>query len=325
LICNSTALNKYIDKSPQVFFIFGSEIILKNNASKFINNIFAERGFTEKKVVTSSDYQNIEQIIHENAGGSLFGSKTIIEVIHEGGKISKDILNIFEMRNIEKFENLVIIVRSSIEKLNKSLKWVKQVDKCSLIVECSKLKSFEEKNWVLNQLDFIDEGHAKEFADKITDLYAGNLIAQYNEINILRLTYTPGQSFEKNNTDDSEFLPFQLEDKIIELDTKYCIRIINSIKKNDDHYAQLLVWIVGKIINTSVYGHQNKYNFEKIGVWKNKIPSYKNFVRFNTLQRILPLQKKVYQLDLASKGLGGIKKDQFWQELENIVINLTSN
>ena len=38
----------------------------------------------------------------------------------------------------------------------------------------------------------------------------------------------------------------------------------------------------------------------------------------------MPLQKKVYELDLASKGLGGIKKEQFWQELDNIVIALTT-
>ena len=38
----------------------------------------------------------------------------------------------------------------------------------------------------------------------------------------------------------------------------------------------------------------------------------------------MPLQKKVYELDLASKGLGGITKEQFWQELDNIVITLTT-
>jgi hypothetical protein len=40
---------------------------------------------------------------------------------------------------------------------------------------------------------------------------------------------------------------------------------------------------------------------------------------------MLSLQKKVYELDLASKGLGGKTKDQFWQELDNMVISLTSN
>ena len=64
---------------------------------------------------------------------------------------------------------------------------------------------------------------------------------------------------------------------------------------------------------------------EKAGIWKNKIPNYLNFIKKNPPKKMLVLQKKVYELDLASKGLGGISKDQFWQELDNMVINLTSN
>ena len=39
---------------------------------------------------------------------------------------------------------------------------------------------------------------------------------------------------------------------------------------------------------------------------------------------MIPLQKRIYELDMASKGLGGITKDQFWQELDNMIIDLTS-
>ena len=35
------------------------------------------------------------------------------------------------------------------------------------------------------------------------------------------------------SSENADFLPYQLEDKIIELDTNYSLRIINSIKKND--------------------------------------------------------------------------------------------
>ena len=44
----------------------------------------------------------------------------------------------------------------------------------------------------------------------------------------------------------------------------------------------------------------------------------------NSLKKMVPLQKKIYELDMASKGLAGITKDQFWQELDNMIIDLTS-
>tara|TARA_B100001063_G_C16731224_1_gene539416 strand:+ start:270 stop:1247 length:978 start_codon:yes stop_codon:yes gene_type:complete len=324
LICDATSLTKYIEKSPNIFFVFGSEIILRNDSTDFINEHFKSNGFSEKKIITESDFSNIEKVILENAGGSLFGSQTIIEIIHNGGKIPKEILNIFEIKDINNLKNIVVIVRSAIEKINKNTKWVKKLDGLALMVQCNKLKSYEEISWIRSQLKFMNDDDAKEYSNRIKDVYSGNLIAQQNEINILKLIYSEGDLKEKLDFDNAEFLPYELEDKIIELNTNYALRIAKSIKKNDEHYGPLLVWIMGKVINISVGSHQDKISLEKAGVWRNKIPNYLNFIKRNPLKKMIPLQKKIYELDLASKGLGGITKDQFWQELDNMIIELTS-
>ena len=328
MICEATSLTKYIDKSPRLFFIFGSEVILKNTSIDQINEFYKKNGFTEKKAIFEKDFKDIERILIENAGGSLFGSKTIIEIFHNGGKIPKEITNIFEIPNINKMENIVIIIRSAVEKINQATKWVKKMNDISLIVQCAKLKPYEEKVWVKDKLTFMNEEDAKNYTDRITDMFSGNLVAQNNEINVLKLTYSEESNNVDIGKDDAEFLPYQLEDKIIELNTNYALRISKSIKKNDDHYGPLLVFIMGKIINTSVSAYQNintNSSLEKAGIWKSKIPAYVNFIKKNTLKKMMPLQKKVYELDLAAKGLAGITKDQFWQEIDNMIIDLTSN
>ena len=327
MICEATSLTKYIDKSPRLFFIFGSEVILKNTSIDQINEFYKKNGFTEKKAIFEKDFKDIERILIENAGGSLFGSKTIIEIFHNGGKIPKEITNIFEIPNINKMENIVIIIRSALEKINQATKWVKKMNDISLIVQCAKLKPYEEKVWVKGKLTFMNEEDAKNYTDRITDMFSGNLVAQNNEINVLKLTYSEESNNVDIGIDDAEFLPYQLEDKIIELNTNYALRISKSIKKNDDHYGPLLVFIMGKIINTSVSAYQNintNSSLEKAGIWKSKIPAYVNFIKKNTLKKMMPLQKKVYELDLASKGLAGITKDQFWQEIDNMIIDLTT-
>ena len=307
--------------------MYGPEIILKNDSIDHINEFYKKHGFTEKKAIFDKDFKDIEKILIENAGGSLFGSKTIIEIFHNGGKIPKEITNIFEIPNINKMENIVIIIRSAIEKINLKTKWVKRMSDISLIVQCAKLKSFEEKVWVKDRLSFMNERDAKNYTNKITDLFSGNLVAQNNEINILKLTYSEESNNQDIGIDNAEFLPYQLEDKIIELNTNYALRISKSIKKNDDHYGPLLVFIMGKIINTSVSVHQNinkNSSLEKAGIWRSKMPAYINFIKKNTLKKMMPLQKKVYELDLAAKGLAGITKDQFWQEIDNMIIDLTT-
>ena len=325
MICESTSLTKYLDKSSNIFFLFGSEIILKNNSADQINSFLKEKGFTEKKIILENDYSNVNKIILENSSGTLFGSKTIIEINHYKGKIPNDILGIFDTKDINKKANIAIIIKSSIEKINKATKWVNQANNSSLMIECNKLKLFEEKAWVKNQLNFMTDIDAKNYSNRIIDIFSGNLVAQQNEINMLKLTYSREETSSNLSSENPDFLPYQLEDKIIELDTNYSLRIINSIKKNDAHYGPLLVWIIGKIINVCIGTNQDKMTLEKLGVWKNKIPNYLTFIKKHPLKKMISLQKKVYQLDLASKGLTGITKDQFWQELDNMVIDLTSS
>ena len=325
MICESTSLTKYLDKSSNIFFLFGSEIILKNNSVDQINSFLKEKGFTEKKIILENDYSNVNKIILENSSGTLFGSKTIIEINHYKGKIPNDILGIFDTKDINKKANIAIIIKSSIEKINKATKWVNQANNSSLMIECNKLKLFEEKAWVKNQLNFMTDIDAKDYSNKIIDIFSGNLVAQQNEINMLKLTYSRKKTLSNLSSENPDFLPYQLEDKIIELDTNYSLRIISSIKKNDAHYGPLLVWIIGKIINVCIGTNQDKMTLEKLGVWKNKIPNYLTFIKKHPLKKMISLQKKVYQLDLASKGLTGITKDQFWQELDKMVIDLTSS
>ena len=325
MICNATSIKKYLDKSPKMFLIYGSEIVLINDSADQINDFFLKKDFSERIILTKENFKDVQKIVMQNSGGSLFGSKIIIEIIHNssGTSLPKDILGIF---NIDNLENVVIIVRSAIKKINKNTAWFKLIDSRALVIECNKLKAYEEKTWVKNRLDFMNVTDIKDYTERLTNMFAGNLVAQNNEINLLKLTYAKDSENKNLDYDDAEFMPYELEDKIIDLDTKNALRIINTIKKNEEHYAQYLVSIVGNIINTSISIYQNKkLSLEKLGVWKTKIPGYKKFITKSNIKKLMPLQKKIYHLDLASKGLSGISKDQFWYELENMVVKLTSS
>ena len=324
MICNATSIKKYLDKSPKIFFLYGSEIVLINDSADQINDFFVSKDFSERIILTKENFKDAQKIIMQNAGGSLFDSKVIIEIIHNssGTTLPKDILSIFDTQN---FDNVVIVVRSTIKKINKNSAWFKLIDSKALIIECNKLKTYEEKAWVKGRLNFMNKNDANEYAERLTSMFSGNLVAQNNEINLLRITYSKNAQNKTIDYDDAEFMPYELEDKIIELDTKNAIRIIHTIKKNEDHYAQYLVSIVGSIINNSISIFQNKkLSLEDLGIWRSKVPGYKKFITKSNIKKLMPLQKQIYHLDLASKGLAGISKEQFWYELENMVVQLTS-
>ncbi len=324
--CESLALNKYLDKSPNIFFLYGPEVVLRNNSKDILKKYLNTMGFHEKRLITKEHFDQIEQTIIESSSGSLFGSKLIIDIHHDQGRIPEQITRIFEINNIDNNENIAIIINSHNEKLNSSNKWVKKMDQLALIVECKKLKSFEEKIWLKNQLKFVDEDDKKSFIENIYEMNIGNLVAQQNEIDILKLIYKNGMKasgiFEN---DSAEFLPFDLEDEIIALNTSHALRIVNSIKESEAHYAPLLVWIIGKIINNSTAAKQNssaQSSLQKSGVWSNKMSSYINFIKIHSLQKLVSLQKNIYELDLTSKGLN---KRNFWDDIDNLIIKMTTN
>ena len=324
--CESLALNKYLDKSPNIFFLYGPEVVLRNNSKDILKKYLNTIGFHEKRLITKEHFDQIEQTIIESSSGSLFGSKLIIDIHHDQGRIPEQITRIFEINNIDNNENIAIIINSHNEKLNSSNKWVKKMDQLALIVECKKLKSFEEKIWLKNQLKFVDEDDKKSFIENIYEMNIGNLVAQQNEIDILKLIYKNGMKasgiFEN---DSAEFLPFDLEDEIIALNTNHALRIVNSIKESEAHYAPLLVWIISKIINNSTAAKQNssaQSSLQKSGVWSNKMSLYINFIKIHSLQKLVSLQKNIYELDLTSKGLN---KRNFWDDIDNLIIKMTTN
>ena len=324
--CESLALNKYLDKSPNIFFLYGPEVVLRNNSKDILKKYLNTIGFHEKRLITKEHFDQIEQTIIESSSGSLFGSKLIIDIHHDQGRIPEQITRIFEINNIDNNENIAIIINSHNEKLNTSNKWVKKMDQLALIVECKKLKSFEEKIWLKNQLKFVDEDDKKSFIENIYEMNIGNLVAQQNEIDILKLIYKNGMKASGIFVNDSaEFLPFDLEDEIIALNTSHALRIVNSIKESEAHYAPLLVWIIGKIINNSTAAKQNssaQSSLQKSGVWSNKMSSYINFIKIHSLQKLVSLQKNIYELDLTSKGLN---KRNFWDDIDNLIIKMTTN
>ena len=147
----------------------------------------------------------------------------MIDIHHDQGKIPDQIIKIFEIDNISNNKNIAIIINSHNEKLNSTNKWVKKMDQHALIIECKKLKSFEEKIWLKNQLEFIDESDKKKFIQNIYEMNVGNLVAQQNEVDILKLIYKNGMEASRIFTNDSaEFMPFELEDEVIEFNTRPC-------------------------------------------------------------------------------------------------------
>ena len=322
--CDGLSYQKYINKGLNIFFLFGPEVVLKNNAKDDIRVHLAAQGFVEKKIVKDKEIDRLDKVITESIGGSLFASKIIIEISHTKGKIPESIQSIADMDYVRSRDDIAIIIDSHVDKVGSSLKWFKKMEEIALIIESKKLKSFEEKIWLKQQLSFIDSSKRSDLVNKISALSSSNLVAQQNEIKLLKLMSSPENIYSNEPMkDQAEFMPFELEDRIIKGDVKGAIRIVSSIKELESHYAALLVWVVGKIINNAASAMQSSRPdaaLIKLGVWNNKVGDYKALMSKFELKDMINFQKKVFQLDLSNKG---INKANFWERLTDLIIELT--
>jgi len=324
LKCDGLSYQKYINKGLNIFFLFGPEVVLKNNAKDDIRVHLAAQGFVEKKIVKDKEIDRLDKVITESIGGSLFASKIIIEISHTKGKIPESIQSIADMDYVRSRDDIAIIIDSHVDKVSSSLKWFKKMEEIALIIESKKLKSFEEKIWLKQQLSFIDSSKRSDLVNKISALSSSNLVAQQNEIKLLKLMSSPENIYNNEPMkDQAEFMPFELEDRIIKGDVKGAIRIVSSIKELESHYAALLVWVVGKIINNAASAMQSSRPdaaLIKLGVWNNKVGDYKALMSKFELKDMINFQKKVFQLDLSNKG---INKANFWERLTDLIMELT--
>jgi DNA polymerase-3 subunit delta len=324
LKCDGLSYQKYINKGLNIFFLFGPEVVLKNNAKDDIRVHLAAQGFVEKKIVKDKEIDRLDKVITESIGGSLFASKIIIEISHTKGKIPESIQSIADMDYVRSRDDIAIIIDSHVDKVGSSLKWFKKMEEIALIIESKKLKSFEEKIWLKQQLSFIDSSKRSDLVNKISALSSSNLVAQQNEIKLLKLMSSPENIYNNEPMkDQAEFMPFELEDRIIKGDVKGAIRIVSSIKELESHYAALLVWVVGKIINNAASAMQSSRPdaaLIKLGVWNNKVGDYKALMSKFELKDMINFQKKVFQLDLSNKG---INKANFWERLTDLIMELT--
>jgi DNA polymerase III delta subunit len=134
---------------------------------------------------------------------------------------------------------------------------------------------------------------------------------------------SPENSYSSSSMkDQAEFMPFELEDRIIKGDVKGAIRIVSSIKELESHYAALLVWVVGKIINNATSAMQSSRPdaaLITLGVWNNKVGDYRALMSKFELKDMIGFQRKVFQLDLSNKG---INKANFWERLNDLIMEL---
>ena len=283
-------------------------------------------GFNDRVSLHQDELDKAEEIISRNVGGSLFQEKLILHLKHTSGKFPEKIKMILENQHLYNSDNLALIVESSIEKTPASGAWIKYIDEQGLIVNCSKLKTNEEKIWLKRQLEFLPKSLLPMFGGSIFQNNEGNLLGQMNEVRLLKLLFNSKQEIDETETTNIVFhsglSAFELEDVIIDRKFEKVLQTINFLKEHDSQNSAPLIWMIAKIINScleATLATNKKSALIKSGVWSSKIGQYLSLTKNSKASEFMRLSDQMLRLDLINKG---IIKSNVWEQIEKIILQL---
>ena len=306
--------------------IHGKEMILKNEVKDFLTKEFADQGFDETIIFEANESDGLLSAIQNNLGGDLFGSKLIIKVVHSEGRFPKDLSQILEKIDLDNMSNIKIIIDSISESISSNTKWIKDNKELLQIIECIKLKPLDEKKWLRDKLNFLDKTNADKVAKHLFELNSSNLVAHRNDIETLKILYSAeidSVSLE-NSISSSMHAPYELEDCLLNFNEKRSIKILRQIKQNDPNSLALVIWVLDKLISTSLMAKKSsspKRYLENTKMWNSKISIYLSFIK-KMESNLLNLSKDIFEIEKTFKG---IKRLDAWKEVERLIIRICTS
>ena len=312
--------------SAVLSFIHGKEMILKNEVKDFLSKEFVSEGFDETVVFEANETDSLLSAIQNNLGGGLFGSQLIIKVIHSEGRFPKSLSEALEKIDLDNMSNIKIIIDSISESISSNTKWIKKNKKLIQIIECKKLKPLDEKKWLRGKLNFLDKSDADRVAKHLFELNSNNLVAHRNDIETLKILYSAEEDSVslENSVSSSIHAPYELEDSLLNLNEKSSIKILRQIKHNDPNSLALVIWVLDKLISTSLSAKKSpsaKKYLENSKMWDSKVSLYLSFLR-KMESNLLSLSKDIFEIEKTFKG---IKKLDAWKEVERVIIRICAS
>ena len=312
--------------SAVLSLIHVKEMILKNEVKDFLTKDFAGQGYDETIIFEANESDGLLSAIQNNLGGGLFGSQIIIKVVHSEGRFPKALSETLEKIDLDNMNNIKIVIDSISESISPNTKWIKDNKESIQIIECTKLKPLDEKKWLREKLNFLDKNDADRVAKHLFELNSSNLVAHRNDIETLKILHSAKKdpvSLE-NSISSSIHTAYELEDCLLNLDEKKSIKILRQIKQNDPNSLALVIWILDKLISTSLMAKKSaspKRYLENTKMWNSKISLYLSFIK-RMESNLLNLSKDIFEIEKTFKG---IKRLDAWKEVERLIIRICTS
>lgn len=317
-----------------VYLISGDEPLQVMETADAIRKAAAQRGFSERDVL-SVDAQFDWGVLYDAAGSlSLFSDKKLLDVRMQtckaGQSGTKALQHYLEYMPSDK---ILLLQTGRLDKACKSAAWVKKVEQVGVSVQVWDLSPAQTMAWIAKRMRSAGLQPDNEAVRYLTERVEGNLLAAVQEIGKLALLFGSRPITAENImavvADSSRFTVFDLTDVILSQDVRRISHMM-KILQEEDTATPLLVWALAELLRQLYAGCEHVRNNTSIQPLLMRMPKPRQAQFQTALRRMMtagwqPLFSHAARLDRHSKGVGqdaSRHPQRLWDEMLELALLL---
>ena len=317
-----------------VYLIAGDEPLQVMETADAVRKMAAERGFSERDVL-SVDPQFDWNVLYDAAGAlSLFADKKLLDVRMQTCKAgqagTKALQHYLDYMPSDK---ILLIQTGRLDKACKSAAWVKKVEQVGVVVQVWDLSPAQTLAWVARRMRAAGLQPDNDAVRYLTERVEGNLLAAVQEIGKLSLLFGSAPVTAANImavvADSSRFSVFDLAEAVLAQDGRRVSHMMQVLQE-EDTAPPLLIWALTDLLRQLYDGYTLLSNNQSIQPLLMRMPKPRQGLFQNALRRMaatdwVALFQQAALLDQHSKGVGqdvSRHAQRLWDEMLNLALLL---
>jgi DNA polymerase-3 subunit delta len=323
-----------------VYLLFGSEILLLEEAFDALRKQARQQGYTERDSFVVEQGFDWGALLQSGSSMSLFDDKRLIELRMPTGKPGQ----IGSRMLVELTENfppdtLLIVICGAVDRTGQNQKWFKALDAAGVSAEAKEVKLADFPGWLSHRLRSKGLLPDQQSIELLTHYFEGNLLAAAQEIDLLALNILSGNgapadakqqlaTLQSAVSDNSRFSVFSYLDACLSGDWQRTSRIIDALSSERDQSVFLIIMLSREVrrltqMASALAGGANKGQvFKQYRVWgadQHKIDSAIRRHGRDQWQRIL---QQTAKLDKIAKGRASSEGLSIWFDIEKLSMKI---
>ena len=315
------------------YLVHGGEPFQTEEIICAIKHIATKEGYNRNMVFDVNAQFDWDELLNKCQNLDIFADRSLVDIRLHSDSIGKQGNQALENLLLKQSPDICIIIRGQklkAQTLNST--WVKLLQKTGQIRVAKPIPANKWTGWIVQRLKQAGFSPSSEVIEYIARSYEGNLNAAAQCIGKLQAMLPAGEiSLEQiklflNN--NHRFSVFDLSEAAINGDYKRTFQIFHGLK-DEAVDPVLILWALTREIRNLLKlsydiqsGSSLEQSAQRLGIWRDKVPSIKIALDRLSVSRLEKLLKISKTIDLTIKG---ISPGNSWETLMSVCLMLASS